>query len=221
LVDWVLGSVTFQTAVLLQSEPPLTLSDPQVTPVDALDHVPDNSPSPSISFVNADAFAQASQLDRSLVFLLDVASLLVNGCATSVSKQPDLTGIPLKYQEFANVFSKAHSEVLAPHCPYDLKIELEDSAQLPFGLIYSLSQLELAALCKFLDENLKSGFIWSSMSTHGAPVLFVKKKDGPLRLCVDFHSLNCISKKDCYPLLLIANLLDTPCKAWMYTKIDL
>ena len=49
----------------------------------------------------------------------------------------------------------------------------------------------------------------------------MKKKDGLLHLCVDFHSLNCISKKNCYPLLLISNLLDLSHKAWVYSKIDL
>ena len=53
------------------------------------------------------------------------------------------------------------------------------------------------------------------------PVLFVKKKDGSLHLCVDFCGLNRIFKKDHYPLPLISNLLDSPCKAWVYSKIDL
>ena len=56
---------------------------------------------------------------------------------------------------------------------------------------------------------------------HGAPILFIKKKDGSLHLCVDFCSLNQISKKNCYPLLLISNLLDSPYKAQIYSKIDL
>ena len=64
-------------------------------------------------------------------------------------------------------------------------------------------------------------FIRPTSSPHGAPVLFVKKKDGSLRLCVDFCGLNCISKKDRYPLLLISNLLDLPRKARVYSKIDL
>jgi hypothetical protein len=51
--------------------------------------------------------------------------------------------------------------------------------------------------------------------------LFVKKKDGSLCLCVDFCGLNWISKKDCYPLLLISDLLDAPQKARLYTKINL
>lgn len=223
LVDWVLGSVTFRTAVLSQPDPPSTSSDPQLTPADASDPdtVPDSGPSTSISFVNADAFARASQLEGSCVFQLDVASLSVTGRASTITEQHDLTGIPEKYQEFADVFSKTRSEVLAPHRPYDLKIELEDGAQPPFGPIYSLSQPELAALREFLDENLRNGFIRSSTSAHGAPVLFVKKKDGSLRLCVDFRGLNRISKKDRYPLPLITDLLDAPRKARMYTKIDL
>ena len=65
------------------------------------------------------------------------------------------------------------------------------------------------------------GFIWPISSSHGILVLFIKKKDGLLCLCVNFHSLNCISKKDCYPLSLISNLLDLPCKAQVYTKINL
>ena len=64
------------------------------------------------------------------------------------------------------------------------------------------------------------GFIQLTSSLHGALVLFIKKKDGSLCLCVNFHSLNQISKKDHYSLPLISNLLDSPCKAQVYSKID-
>jgi hypothetical protein len=84
-----------------------------------------------------------------------------------------------------------------------------------------LSPAELTALREFLDEHLSLGFIKPSRSPHGAPVLFVKKKDGTLRLCVDFRGLNRISKKDRYPLPLISDLLDAPRKARIYTKLDL
>ena len=76
-------------------------------------------------------------------------------------------------------------------------------------------------LKEFIDENLTNGFICSTSSPHRAPVLFVKKKDGSLRLCVDFRGLNKITKKDQYPLPLISDLLDSPRKARIYTKIDL
>ena len=65
------------------------------------------------------------------------------------------------------------------------------------------------------------GFIQLTLFLHGIPVLFIKKKDSSLCLCVDFYGLNCIFKKDCYPLPLIFDLLDLPCKAQVYSKIDL
>ena len=64
------------------------------------------------------------------------------------------------------------------------------------------------------------GFIQLTSSLHGVLVLFVKKKDGSLCHCIDFYSLNHISKKDCYLLSLISDLLDLPCKAQVYTKIN-
>jgi hypothetical protein len=91
----------------------------------------------------------------------------------------------------------------------------------PPGPVYSLSPLELEALRDFLDENIRSGFIRPSSSKHAAPVLFVKKKNGSLRLCVDFRALNRITKKDRYPLPLINDLLDVPRRARHYTKLDL
>jgi len=84
-----------------------------------------------------------------------------------------------------------------------------------------LSKFKQETLKEFIDENLTNGFIRSMLSPHGALVLFVKKKDGSLRLCVDFRGLNRITKKDQYPLPLISNLLDSPHKARIYTKIDL
>ena len=64
-------------------------------------------------------------------------------------------------------------------------------------------------------------FICPSHSLGGALVLFICMKDGSLRLCIDFHGLNKITKKDCYPLPHISDLLDSPHKARFYTKIDL
>ena len=55
---------------------------------------------------------------------------------------------------------------------------------------------------------------------HGTPILFVKKKDGSLHFCVNFHSLNCITKKDHYPLLLISVLLDAPSKAHIFMEMN-
>ena len=87
--------------------------------------------------------------------------------------------------------------------------------------MYSLSQSELTTLQEFIDEHLWIGFIYPTNSPHRALVLFVWKKDGSLRLCVNFRGLNKISKKDRYPLPLISDLLTSAGKACIYTALDL
>ena len=134
---------------------------------------------------------------------------------------PDLFAIPPEYHNYADIFSTAKASELPPHRKHDLKIDLEEGTSPPLGTVYSLSPVKLEALQTFIDENLCTGFIQPSSSPHAAPVLFIKKKDGSLQLCVNFCSLNKISKKDHYPLPLISDLLDSPSRAKIYTKIDL
>jgi len=80
---------------------------------------------------------------------------------------------------------------------------------------------ELQSLRDYLTENLAKGFIRHSKSPTSAPILFVKKKDGSFRLCVDYRGLNKISKKNRYPLPLISGLLDWLHTGKIFTKIDL
>ena len=180
-----------------------------------------NSEQPNITIIGAAAFLRASKLPGSHNFELCLCSSDIQANSAKLAETPDFSNIPSKYHEFANVFSKTKAEILPPHCPYNLKINLEEGAQPPVGPIYSLSASEQEALKEFIEENLNTGFIQPTSSPHGAPVLFIKKKDGSLYLCVDFHSLNCISKKDRYPLPLISDLLDSPRKARVYSKINL
>ena len=163
----------------------------------------------------------ASKLPGSHNFELCLRSSDIQANSAKFAETPDLSNVPSEYHEFADIFSKTKAEILPPHRPYDLKINLEEGAQPPVGPIYSLSASEQEALKEFIKENLNTGFIQPTSSLHSTPVLFVKKKDGSLCLCVDFRSLNHISKKDCYPLLLISDLLDLPRKAHVYSKIDL
>jgi hypothetical protein len=94
--------------------------------------------------------------------------------------------IPLEYHKFLPLFSEMEANKLLPHCPYDHCILLKDGFIPPFGPIYSLSRTELEALRKWLEENLSKGFIHTSSSPAGAPMLFIKKGDGSLCLCVDY-----------------------------------
>ena len=79
----------------------------------------------------------------------------------------------------------------------------------------------MSTLREFIDKNLKTGFIHPSHSPTRAPVFFVKKKNGSLRLCIDYRGLNKITKRNWYPIPLVANLLDALAKAHYYTKLDL
>src|SRR5258707_5194463 len=141
--------------------------------------------------------------------------------ASTAQPEDTLSGVPQEYHEFHDVFSGEKANMLAPHRPYDLKTNLEEGAKLFHRPIYSLSPLELTVLREFLEENVWNGFICPSKSPWGSPVLFVKKKDGSLCLCVDFHTLNRVTEKDCYPLPLIPDLLNSPGPARIYSKIDL
>ena len=84
-----------------------------------------------------------------------------------------------------------------------------------------LSATELAELKKQLDELEAAGFIRPSKSPFGAPILFVKKKDGTMRMCVDYRALNNITVKNSYPLPRVDELFDRLQGATYFSKIDL
>ena len=84
-----------------------------------------------------------------------------------------------------------------------------------------MSDEELKALKAYLEEMLEKGFIQPSNSPAGAPVLFVKKKDGSLRLCVDYRRLNSMTTKDRTPLPLIHETFVAMRGKKFFTKLDL
>src|SRR5258707_15487807 len=150
-------------------------------------------------------------------FMISMADLT----PLQVTAADTLNNILAKYHDFSDVFSGEKAGTLAPHRPYDLQINVEEGVKPIHRPIYSLSPPELVALQEFLKEHTKSGFICQGKSPWGSPVLLVKKKDGSLHLCMDFHALNRVTEKDCYPLPLISDLLTSPAPARIYSKIDL
>jgi len=120
-----------------------------------------------------------------------------------------------------DVFSKTKAETLAPHRPIDHAIDLEPGFKIPYGWIYNLSEVELRTLKAYIETNLSNGFIQRSSSLAEAPILFAKKKDGGLRLCVDYRALNSATVKNRYPLPLISEMLDRMRGARIFTKLDL
>ena len=98
--------------------------------------------------------------------------------------------IPEEYQDFLPILDEVVARELPPHLPCNHTMPLKESFTPPFGPIYSLNRVELETLCKWIKDNLEKGFIRSSSSPADAPVLFAKKADGSLRLCVDYRGLN-------------------------------
>ena len=86
---------------------------------------------------------------------------------------------------------------------------------------YRMSVPELTELKIQLQELLDKGYIRTSVSPWGAPVLFVKKKDGTLRLCIDYRQLNKVTIKNKYPLPKINDLFDEVGEERIFFKMDL
>ena len=132
------------------------------------------------------------------------------------------SAIPREYGKWAHLFEEeTTAKALPRYQPWDHEIELEPGKEPTFGPIYALSEKELKVLREYIDENLKKGFIRESKSPAGYPILFAPKKDGSLRLCVDYRKLNDITIKNRYPLPNIGELQDRLGQAKIFTKLDL
>ena len=130
--------------------------------------------------------------------------------------------VPEDYHDLLPLFDKAYADAhLPPRRPYDHKIELNEGFVPPFGPLYSCNREELETLQEWLHENLSKGFIRASSSPAGAPVLFSRKKDGKLRVCVDYRGLNAGTRKNRYPLPLIRETLERLSRAKYFTTLDI
>ncbi|CAM8882847.1 unnamed protein product [Rhodiola kirilowii] len=124
-------------------------------------------------------------------------------------------------EEFKDVLPAEILKKLPPRREVDHAIELEPGTK-PLAMgAYRMAPPELAELRRQLNELLDAGFIRPSKAPFGAPVLFQKKKDGSLRMCIDYWALNKVTIKNKYPIPLIAYLFDQLGHARYFTKLDL
>jgi hypothetical protein len=123
-------------------------------------------------------------------------------------------------REYRDVFPE---EVLGlpPRRDIDFLIELASGAVPMSRTPYRMSTPDLVELKLQLKEMMDKGYIQPSMSPWGAPVLFMKKKDGTLRMCIDYRQLNKVTIKNKYPLPRINDLFDQLGGASIFSKIDL
>ncbi|GKV13897.1 hypothetical protein SLEP1_g24858 [Rubroshorea leprosula] len=176
---------------------------------------------PEFSFQGSGSFALPV-----LVSALQAQKYLINGCqgflvsvtdASSVTSR--LEDIPVVH-EFPDVFPED-----LPGLPPDREVEFAIDLVPDTGPVskapYRMAPAELKELKVQLEELLEKGFIRPSVSPWGAPVLFVKKKDGSMRLCIDYRELNKVTVKNRYPLPRIDDLFDQLKGAQVFSKIDL
>jgi hypothetical protein len=164
--------------------------------------------------------------DIPMISALHACRLMQQGCEGYIAyllnpsgSASSLGDIPV-VSEYPDVFPE-ELPGLPPEREIDFSIELVPGTAPISRAPYRMSASELAELKKQLAELLDKGFIRPSASPWGAPVLFVKKKDGSLRLCIDYRQLNQVTIKNKYPLPRIDDLFDQLQGAAVFSKIDL
>ena len=139
---------------------------------------------------------------------------------TEQKTEEELLDVVPVVREFKEVFPKE-----IPHLPrkreIDLSIDLVPGATPVSQAPYRMSPPELMELKMQLQELLDKGYIRPSVSPWGALVLFVKKKDGTFKMCIDYHQLNKLTIKNRYPLHRIDYLFDQVRGASVFSNIDL
>jgi hypothetical protein len=95
------------------------------------------------------------------------------------------TLVPKEYHEFMNLFEEPLAQELPPHRTFNHQIQIKEGKEVPFGLIYHFSEKQLRALREYLDRMLEQGKITEFNANMGAPIIFVPKLNGKLRLCVN------------------------------------
>ena len=161
-----------------------------------------------------------------VISIMQASRFMRKGCETflavildSKRGQVDVEKISV-VREFSDVFPKE-----LPGIPLerevDLAIETVPGTIPMYRAPYKMAPTDLKELKSQLQELLDKGFIQPNVSSWGAPVLFVEKKDGTLRMCIDYRKINKVTVKNKYPLPRIKDLFDQLKGAGVFSKIDL
>jgi hypothetical protein len=154
-----------------------------------------------------------------LVVLRDADAAGSTAPDVQTAEAVDVTDVLDQFQDVLGGIPE--TQPMPPSRAVDHAIALEPGSAPPNRGVIRLSQPELEELRRQLQELIDKGYIRPSVSPYGAPVLFARKKDGTLRLCIDYRALNKISVKNKYPLPRIDDLLDQLSGATVFSKIDL
>ncbi|KAM6556128.1 hypothetical protein CsatB_003147 [Cannabis sativa] len=162
-----------------------------------------------------------------IISAMKAGQLLQRGClgylvnvvddTKKIERKPEETRV---VTEFLDVFPE-ELPGLPPHREIEFVIELVPGTAPVSRAPYRMAPSELKELKIQLEELLKLGFIRPSYSPWGAPVLFVKKKDGTMRMCIDYRELNKVTIKNRYPLPRIDDLFDQLQGKKVFSKFNL
>ena len=125
------------------------------------------------------------------------------------------------FKNYEDVDSEKSVYTLSKHESQNHDIDLKSDKIVSYDSIYSLSKNELIILKAYLEKHLKNDFIRSSQSSIEISIMFIKKKNESLRLCVNYRVLNAMTIKNRYSLSLIEKSLDRLSKIVRYTALNL
>ena len=157
----------------------------------------------------------------------EFTSALTSGTARTLEMEEEdcifVLNVVSEYLKYLEVFSEELANRLPPLRKWDHEITLQEGAKIPNGVTYKKTMEEEEALQKCLvePEILPAGKIKTSRSATAAPVLFVRKKNGSLRMCVDYRALNKLTIPNRYPLPRIDDLQEKVKGATWFTRLDL
>ena len=162
-----------------------------------------------LSIIIYNEFKRIEQKKQTQTFVLkcfSVKSKLNLFVVKTIDDEITMRTLSFCYHEFHDVFNKTISEILFKHVSHDHAIDIEKNMLL-FESIYNLFMFELKILSEYLNENLINDFIVLFNFSIEFFILFVKKKNDSLRLCVNYRKFNAMTIKNKYFLFLISQLL--------------
>jgi len=157
-----------------------------------------------VEHVQDEGIADMFEWDETVAF--DEEARMIGRIGATRHEDVQLEGLPKPYWQYKELFENEKVEMLAPRRTFDHAIDLKDGATPPWGPIYPMSAHQLEVRNKYLSKMLAEGKIVHSKSPAGAPILFVPKPDGRLRLCVNYRQLNKLTLHNKYPLPLMTEL---------------
>ena len=208
VIDWVNGDVSFDNITVSASHCECATTK----------RSSDRDETSSAIEITALQLKRAARKANNVLFIALVQQL--HNAEQSRAEEIDVDAQRL-LARFSDVFPDELPSGLPPKRDLDHAIELVDGAVAPSRPVYRMSPAELNELKKQLNELIEKEFIQPSKSPYGAPVIFVKKKDGSSRMCVDYRALNKLTIKNKHPLPRIEELLDRLSGARWFSKIDL